>query len=153
MNPAFTSIIGNAVNNYKMPDMCRSALETGKRACIGLKEGAFKDGIDKQKHLENNFDEVKAFIVKSMEERDCKGSIKTFNSLSKFIKTHRIKFRISIEECREFENTCNLKSDKSRVKVRTYSDLKTSGISSNAVCSIEEATTNKIQDALKQQKI
>lgn len=152
VNPAFTSIIGNAVNDYKMPDMCRSALEVGKRASIGLKEGTFKNGIDKQKHLENNFDEVKAFVVKSMEERDCKG-IKTFNSLSKFIQTHRIKFRISIDDCKEFEITCNLKSDKSRVKVRTYSDLKTPRISSNAVCSIEETIPNKIQDVLKQQKI
>lgn len=70
INPAFTSIIGNIINDYNIPDMCRSALEIGNRSVTGIKLKTFNsEGIDYALHLDH-FNEVKNFIIKSMEERD-----------------------------------------------------------------------------------
>ena len=75
--------------------MCRSALEIGSRSVTGIKLKTFNsEGIDYALHLDH-FNEVKNFIIKSMEERDNEelNSITDFKGISKFIKTHKIKYR------------------------------------------------------------
>ena len=126
INPAFTSIIGNIINDYSIPDMCRSALEIGNRSVTGIKLKSFNsEGIDYALHLDH-FNEVKNFIIESTEERynEELNSITDFKGISKFIRTHKIKYRKSIEDCRRFETSCNLKSGKSLVSVKTYKQLK-----------------------------
>ena len=127
VNPCYTSIIGNIINNYNIPDMCRSALEIGKRSLSGINLNSFNSKeIDYKSHLEH-FNEVKDFIIKSIEERDNKvkiPEIKDFKDISKVIKDFKIKFRKSLDECKQFESVCNLKSFKSLIKVKTYMDYK-----------------------------
>lgn len=124
VNPAFTSIVGNILNDYNIPDMCRSALEIGKRSLTGMYLNSFnRKGVDSKAHLDqSDFEKVKAFVTESMEERGYKGKIQDFKDISKYINQYKIKFRKPISECDQ--TVCNLKSRKSLIKVRTFRDFK-----------------------------
>ena len=124
VNPAFTSIIGNIINDYNIPDMCRSALEIGKRSLTGMVLNSFNHkGVDYKSHLDqSDFERVKAFVTESMEERGYKGKITDFKDISSCIKQYKIKFRKPISECDQ--TVCNLKSRKSLIKVRTFKGVK-----------------------------
>ncbi len=126
INPAYTSIIGNIIHDYNMPDMCRAALEVGNRSLLGMYYNTFNAaGIDFKAHL-THFNEVKSFVIKSMEERDNEEliSIDDFKGISKFLYSRKIKFRKSIDDCKQFETSCNFKSSKSLVRVLSYKPLK-----------------------------
>ena len=124
VNPAFTSIVGNILNDYNIPDMCRSALEIGKRSLTGMYLNSFnRKGVDSKAHLDqSDFEKVKAFVTESMEERGYKGKIEDFKDISSCINQYKIKFRKPISECDQ--TVCNLKSRKSLIKVRTFRDFK-----------------------------
>ena len=124
VNPVYTSIIGNILNDYNIPDMCRSALEIGKRSLTGMYLNSFnRKGIDSKAHLDqSDFEKVKAFVSESMEERGYKGKIQDFKDISSYINQYKIKFRKPISECDQ--TVCNLKSRKSLIKVRTFRDFK-----------------------------
>ena len=124
VNPAFTSIVGNILNDYNIPDMCRSALEIGKRTLTGMNLNSFnRKGVDSKSHLDqSDFEKVKAFVTESMEERGYKGKIQDFKDISSCINQYKIKFRKPISECDQ--TVCNLKSRKSLIKVRTFRDFK-----------------------------
>ena len=115
VNPAFTSIVGNILNDYNIPDMCRSALEIGKRSLTGMNLNSFNHkGVDSKAHLDqSDFEKVKAFVTESMEER---------GDISSYINQYKIKFRKPISECDQ--TVCNLKSRKSLIKVRTFRDFR-----------------------------
>ena len=127
VNPAYTSIIGNIVCRHNIPDMCRSAYEIGYRAVKGLQNGNFdKDWVDTNQYL-HSLDKIKLFITKSLEE--CGGKDKelkevnklTFNNVNEFIHRNKIRYRVSIEDCKDNETVYIFKNDKSLVKIHSYS--------------------------------
>lgn len=128
VNASYTSIIGNIICKHNMPDMCRSAYEIGYRAVKGIKNGNFNEKwVDKNSYL-HSLEEIKNFIIKSMEERgdkvkkieECK-RIKSYKKLSPFMWTNKIKYRTSIDDCRDNETVYTFKNKKSLVKIRSYS--------------------------------
>ena len=126
VNPAFTSIIGNIICKHYMPDMCRSAYEIGYRGVKGIQNGNFNDdGVDYTNYL-HSLDTIKLFIIKSLEESGNKDKIEEVNKFTDYKKTSRflygnkIKFRTSIEDCRNNETVKVFKNKKSLVKERSY---------------------------------
>ena len=126
VNPAFTSIIGNIICKHYMPDICRSAYEIGYRGVKGIQNGNFNDdGVDYTNYL-HSLDTIKLFIIKSLEESGNKDKIEEVNKFTDYKKTSRflygnkIKFRTSIEDCRNNETVKVFKNEKSLVKERSY---------------------------------
>ena len=126
VNPAFTSIIGNIICKHYMPDMCRSAYEIGYRGVKGIQNGNFNDeGVD-HTNYPHSLDEIKLFIIKSLEESGNKDKIEEVNNFteykeaSRFLYGNKIKFRTSIEDCRNNETVKIFKNKKSLVKELSY---------------------------------
>ena len=126
VNPAFTSIIGNIICKHYIPDMCRSAYEIGYRGVKGIQNGNFNDeGVDNTNYP-HSLDEIKLFIIKSLEESGNKDKIEEVNKFteykeaSRFLYGNKIKFRTSIEDCRNNETVKVFKNEKSLVKERSY---------------------------------
>ena len=126
VNPAFTSIIGNIICKHYIPDMCRSAYEIGYRGVKGIQNGNFNDeGVD-HTNYPHSLDEIKLFIIKSLEESGNKDKIEEVNKFtdykeaSRFLYGNKIKFRTSIEDCRNNETVKVFKNEKSLVKELSY---------------------------------
>ena len=137
INPAFTSIIGNIVHNYKMPDMCRSALEVGLRAITGMHEHGFDDSNNDKKLRANDkhLPIVKNYIIGVLENsynktEDTKikkeilqkiNKVKKYDKwyfVGKFIKNNNIKFRVTLNTYECVEDV--LKASESLVKIKTF---------------------------------
>ena len=137
INPAFTSIIGNIVHNYKMPDMCRSSLEIGLRAITGMIEHGFdKTNNDKKLRADDNhLPIVKNFIINILENRYNKTNddkikkeiLQKINKVKKydkwylignFIKYNNIKYRVPLDAYECVETV--LGTSESLVKIKTF---------------------------------
>ena len=124
VDPAYTSLIGNALCKHKIPDMCRSAYEIGYRALIGIKNGSFNEnGVDETSYI-HSFEITKNFIIETLESDDkidqC-NNIKSYGELNKFIKENHINYRVSIKDCEANQTVSNFRSEKSLVNIRSYS--------------------------------
>ena len=137
INPAFTSIIGNIVHNYKMPDMCRSALEVGLRAITGMHEHGFDESNNDKKLRANDkhLPIVKNYIIDVLENRYNKtnddkikkeilqkiNKVKKYDKwyfVGKFIKNNDIKFRVPLNTYECVDDV--LKTSDSLVKIKTF---------------------------------
>ena len=100
--------------------------EIGYRGVKGIQNGNFNDeGVD-HTNYPHSLDEIKLFIIKSLEESGNKDKIEEVNKFtdykkaSRFLYGNKIKFRTSIEDCRNNETVKVFKNKKSLVKELSY---------------------------------
>jgi IS605 OrfB family transposase len=91
INPAHTSLIGNIIHgNDSCPDMVAASIEIARRGYNKFKKGWFYPKLE-TRHINNRW-----------KEEVCVDDVDSWKELSSKIKNSKVKYRVSLDETKEF---------------------------------------------------
>lgn len=110
---AYSSFIGNlAYRSLRLPDMCLSSIEIGRRAYEFHHQYVLKDKQTKKNIIFNNDPQVINNIVLSLEELNFIDTWESLKDLYDKIKESKLKYRFQLTDCNAVFSKYNRKSCK-----------------------------------------